>query len=75
MTTEEHLLMIALYFKQQQSIRVLLTMLRSRDLISSDDEDAFASLQMENVSSNAAIYEQAMDAYLKIAASAGIQTG
>ena len=75
MTPEEHLLMVSLFFKQQQAIRILLTMLRSRDLLTADDEDAFVSLQMEDVGSNAAIYEQALETYLKIANAAGVETG
>jgi hypothetical protein len=75
MTTEEHILVMHLIFKQQQAIRALLNMLRSRGVLTPDDEAAFASAQMQDAGSNAAIFDQTKDAYLRIAASLGIRTG
>jgi hypothetical protein len=75
MTPEEHMLILQLYFKQQQAIRTLLNMLRSRDVLTTDDEQAFGSAQMLDVGSNAAIFDEAKRNYLKIAHSVEIQTG
>jgi hypothetical protein len=49
MTREEHLLVLAVFTKQQQIITVLADMLRSRDLASADDQRTFefAAIQDE----------------------------
>ena len=75
MTPREHLLMILWFTKQNQSIRILLDMLRSRDVITADDEKAFEFSQMHNVGSNSALFHEVKDNYLKLAKEMGIQTG
>jgi len=75
MTSEEHMFMFLLYFKQQQAMRTLLNMLRSRDVLTQDDEEAFASALLQDAGSNAAIFDEAKATYLKIAGSLEIQTG
>lgn len=75
MNPQEHLLIVCLYFKQQQAIRILLNMLKSRGVLTDDDEAAFASAQMQNYESNAAIFDGAKAAYLAIARGAGVATG
>lgn len=74
-TTEEHILLLHLFFKQQQAIRILLDMLRSRGVLTDDDEKAFAAAQMQNAGSNAAIFAEMKANYLKIARAAGVETG
>ncbi len=75
MTSEEHKLVFLLFFKQRQTIRILLDMLKSRDILTDDDEEAFSSAQLQNVGSNAAVFDEAKAAYLVMAQSLGIQTG
>ncbi len=75
MTPEEHMLMLNLFFKERQGVRVLLNMLRSRGVLTPDDEQAFASAQNQDIGSNAAIFYEAKTAYLQMAHSMGIQTG
>lgn len=75
MTPEEHMLILLLSFKQQQAIRILLNMLRSRGVLTADDEEAFASALTQDAGLNAALFDQAKDAYLTIARSLEIQTG
>jgi hypothetical protein len=75
MTIEEHMLMLNLLFKQRQGMRVLLNMLRSRGVLTEDDEKAFASAQIQDVLSNAAVFDETKEFYLKSAHSLGILTG
>lgn len=75
MTTDEHILMLTLFFKQKVAIRILLNMLKSRDLLTDDDERAFASAQVQDVGLTAALHHEARREYLALAHSAGIQTG
>jgi hypothetical protein len=75
MTPEEHMLMLTLYFKQQQAIRILLDMLKSRGVLTADDEAAFAFAQIQNEGSNAAIFDEAKDAYLTMAHAVEVETG
>lgn len=75
MTTEEHVLILQLLFKQRQGMRVLLNILRSRDILTPDDEKAFAAAQTQDVGSNAAIFAEAKAFYIDLARSVGLQTG
>lgn len=74
MTSDEHMLLIYIQFKQQQAIRILLDMLKSRSVLTADDEQAFSFSQTVNASSNAALFDEVKENYLKIAHSLGIQT-
>jgi hypothetical protein len=69
------MMVLNVFFKQQQAIRVLLNMLKSRGVLTADDETAFASAQMQDAGSNAAIFDETLAKYLVIASAAGIQTG
>ncbi len=75
MMPEEHMLMLSIYFKQQQAIRILLDMLKSRGVLSADDEQAFSFSQTHNTPSNAALFAEAKENYVELANSLGIQTG
>jgi hypothetical protein len=75
MTTEEHMLMLALLMKQHQSIKILLDVLKSRYVLTGDDAEAFEFSQTQDAASNAALYHQMKEAYLLIAKSLGIETG
>ncbi len=75
MTPNEHMLLLLLYFKQNQAIRILLDMLKSRGILTADDEQAFSFSQTANAPSNAALYDEAKGNYLAIAQSLEIPTG
>jgi hypothetical protein len=75
MTPNEHYLVLLIYFKQQQAIRILLDMLRSYGVLTADDEQAFSFAQTANAPSNAAVFDEAKENYLLLARSLGIQTG
>jgi hypothetical protein len=75
MTPDEHVLLLQLLFKQRQAIRILLDMLKSRGVLTEDDEKAFASAQAQNVGSNAAIFDEAKSLYMTLADSLGLETG
>jgi hypothetical protein len=75
MTPEEHMLMLSVYFKQQQAIKILLDILKSRSVLTADDEAAFAFAQTQNVGSNAAIFDEAKGSYLTMAHAVGVKTG
>jgi len=74
-TPNEHMLMLLIYWKQQKAIRILLDMLKSHGILSADDEQAFAFSQQQNISSNAALFDEAKANYLALAASLGIPAG
>lgn len=75
MTTEEHMLLLQLFFKQRQGMRVLLNILRSRDVLTPDDERAFAAAQTQDIGSNAALFAEAKAFYLQMAHSLELETG
>jgi hypothetical protein len=75
MSPEEHLLIVAFFMKQNQSIKILLDILRSRGIITGDDAKAFEFSQMQDVGSNAALFDQVKQSYQTIARPLGIRTG
>jgi hypothetical protein len=75
MKTEEHLLMLSLYFTQRRAIRFLLDALKSRGILTDDDEQAFLAVLNMDSELNAALYEEARQAYVAMAEPLGIQTG
>jgi hypothetical protein len=75
MTPDEHMLILQLLFKQRQALRILLDMLKSRGVLTDDDDKAFASVQLQDAPSNAAIFEEAKSLYLKLADSLELDTG
>jgi hypothetical protein len=75
MTTKEHLLVLTLFTKQNQFIKVLLDILKSRGILAADDASAFAFSQNVDAFSNAAIFAEAKAKYLELANELGIETG
>jgi len=75
MNPKEHFLMLQLLFKQRQAIRILLNMLKSRGVLTEDDEKAFSFAQTHHVQSNAALFDEAKGMYLDLARSLEVVTG
>jgi hypothetical protein len=75
MTREEHVLVLAIFTKQQQLIRVLFDMLRSHNLASADDLRAFEFAAIQDEPSKDALLQEMKAFYLDVAKSLGIETG
>ena len=75
MTKEEHLLMVAVFTKQAQFVRVIVEFLKSRGIASPDDFPAFEYVVSQDLPSSAALFQQSKDAYLHLAKGLGIKTG
>lgn len=75
MTPREHAFFFALFAKQTQQIKILLDILKSREILTGDDARAFEFSQTANVASNVALFRQSKAAYLQLAKSLGIETG
>lgn len=75
MTRDEHMLLLMLLMKQNQSIKILIDALKSRGVWTGDDAQAFEFSQMQDAPSNAALFAQMKQTYLTLANSLGIQTG
>ena len=76
MTREEHLLVLAVFTKQQQMITVLADILRSRDLVSADDLERLSSIAaIQDEPSKDALMRQVKVFYLDVAKALGIETG
>jgi hypothetical protein len=75
MTRDEHMLLILLLLKQNQSIKILINALKSRGVWSGDDAQAFEFSQVQDAASNAALFDELRRNYVTLANSLGIQTG
>lgn len=75
MTKEEHMLVLSLFTKQSQMIKVLLDIMKSRGIIAGDDARLYEFSQNLDMTSNVAIFEEAKAKYLALAKGLGIQTG
>jgi hypothetical protein len=75
MTAQEHALVLALFAKQNQFIKVLFDILKSRGVLTGDDARAFEFSQSVDAASNLALLEEAKAKYLELAKQLGIQTG
>lgn len=75
MTTKEHLLVLSLFTKQAQLIKLLLDILKSRQILSADDARAFEFSANVDAASNLALFEQAKARYVQLAKGLGIDTG
>jgi hypothetical protein len=67
MSPQEHLLMLTLFTKQLQQIKVIVNVLKSRAILQADDAQAFESATILDHESNAAIFAEAKAAYVKLA--------
>ena len=75
MTREEHILLLLMLLKQNQSIKILIEALKSRGVWTGDDAQAFEFSQLQDASSNAALFDELRKNYVKLANSLGVQTG
>lgn len=75
MTKEEHLLMIGVFTKQAQFIKIILEILKSRGIVEHDDMEAFESVVRLDLDSNDALFQDAQAAYVRLAKWCGIETG
>jgi hypothetical protein len=75
MTRDEHMLIILLLMKQNQSIKILIEALKSRGVWTEDDAQAFEFSQMQDAASNAALFDELRKNYVTLANSLGVQTG
>jgi len=75
MTPEEYLLIVTMLTKQQQLLQTLANILKSRDLVSSDDLAAFEFAGLWNVPEKDRVIEMVKKAYLQNAETLGIDTG
>lgn len=72
MTKQEHMLMITMFAKQLQTTKILLQMMKSREVITADDERAFQALVNEDSAGNTALMQDAANAYAGFAIKLGI---
>ncbi len=75
MTPEEHMLVLLMLLKRNQAIKILIDMLKSRGVLTGDDDQAFQFSQMQDAASNAALFDEVKAQYLFLARTLGIQTG
>jgi hypothetical protein len=74
MTEKEHLLMVRMFTKQAQFVKVLANILKSKEIIEGDDAAAFEQATALDIQSNAALFAQSVVAYVKLAKDLGIET-
>jgi hypothetical protein len=72
MTAEEHELMLVLFANQIKAYRVLVEILRDRDVLKPDDLDAFEALIIADTPLLQALSERARTFYLKAAKECGV---
>jgi hypothetical protein len=75
MTPDEHKLIITMFAKQYQQLKVVIEILKSRGLLEGDDAMAFATVVHSDADSNALVFQQAAALYLEAATHLGIDTG
>jgi hypothetical protein len=75
MTREEHLLILTMLTRQQMLIKVILDLLRSREIVSDDDLAAFDFAVRQDAASNLVLLRQVKVVYLRVAEEAGVDTG
>jgi len=75
MTPEEHQLMITMWAKQYQQLKVVVEILKSRGLLEGDDPLAFATLVHSDVAANRALLQESATIYLQTAKEIGVDTG
>lgn len=75
MTREEHMLILTMLAKQQQTIKAMGDLLRSRDLASEDDLKAFEFAATQDTPANAVLLRRVKGFYLRMARQFGVQTG
>jgi hypothetical protein len=75
MTREEHLLIVTMLGRQQLLIKLLIELLRSNGIISSDDLQAFEFVLRQDAASNEALLREVRGVYREMAEGLGLDTG
>jgi hypothetical protein len=75
MTPQEHELMLLMFAKQHEAIGILIDVLKSRNILTSDDDKAFAHVVHFDQKRLLQFTVQAWADYQKFAAQLGITTG
>jgi hypothetical protein len=75
MTKQEHLLIITLFTKQMQFIKILVNLLKSNGIATQDDVNAFGFATALDMQSNLALFRDASTSYVQLAKGLGIETG
>jgi hypothetical protein len=75
MTREEHQLIVTMLARQQLLIKLLIDLLRSREVILHDDLQAFEFALRQDAASNEDVVREVKAAYLAMAESVGLDTG
>jgi hypothetical protein len=75
MTREEHLLILTMLARQQMQIKLILDVLRSREIVSSDDLKAFDFAVRQDADAKLVLLRQVKEVYLSVAAEVGVDTG
>jgi hypothetical protein len=75
MTRKEHLLMIGIVAKQYQMIRVLLDLLKNKQIISDGDLEAFQFVAMRDDDATLALVRQVRSFHVQAATEACLETG
>jgi hypothetical protein len=74
-TPEEHKLMITMWAKQYQQLKVVVEILKSRGLLEGDDPMAFATIVHSDAAANKALLQESAELYLQTAKDIGVETG
>jgi hypothetical protein len=75
MTREEHLLILTMLTRQQLLTKVILDLLRSREIVADDDVAAFEFAVRQDAASNPVLLRQVKEVYLTVASELGVNTG
>jgi hypothetical protein len=75
MTREEHLLMVTMLGRQQLYIKLLIDVLKSREILSPGDLQAFESALRQDAASIDAVLRELRELYLNQARQLGVETG
>jgi hypothetical protein len=75
MTRDEHLMVLTMLARQQMQIKLILDVLRSREIVSGDDLKAFDFAVRQDAESKLSLLRQVKEVYLAAAAEVGLETG
>jgi hypothetical protein len=74
MTKAEHALMISMFVKHQLFIKMIIEVLKSRELVSADDLRAFEFRVNADAPANAELFEEMTKLYVRVATALGVET-
>ena len=72
MTSEEHTLLITMFAKQAQQIKILETILKAKGILEGDDAAAFAAAAWADVPATDAVVDSVADKYQALCGALGI---